>query len=266
MKFKIFTLLLLAIAVSAKAQINIKQSDLKDFSIGKEMEKHEPQHIRYKDGKTLAPGKYIVVMDEEGSNSEGFKSLFEVNDLGEIDGEMNFETPDKNFAVKAVYKKDILIRIDKKVNGTLMETSYFDQGVFYEKQFEPNGDFKSESRAIDGTVVYSKKMNLSGWDVEDEIEGTRTFYYGKTNKIESRTSTKNLEKEATLMEEKFDEKGKLIGKEIRYGLGKSKIIKKDGSYEVMIDTDKGYKVSEYSSKGKLLKTYIAAYPTMTVQQ
>ncbi|MCT2406111.1 hypothetical protein NZD88_00905 [Chryseobacterium antibioticum] len=265
MKLKIGILSLLVTAVFTKAQTTIKQSDLQDFSIGKEMEKHEPQHIRYKDGKTLAPGKYIVIMDEEGSNSEGFKSLFEVNDLGKIDGEMKLDTPDKTFDVRAVYKDDILIRIDKKLNGKLIETYYFDQGIFYEKEFEPNGDFKSESRAIDGKAVYSKRMNLSGWDVEDDVEGTRTFYYGKTNKVESRTSTKNLEKEATWMEEKFDEKGKLISKEIKYGLGKSKKIKKDGSYEVMIDTDKGYKVSEYSAKGKLLKTYVAAYPTMPSQ-
>lgn len=265
MKLKIGILSLLVTAVFTKAQTTIKQSDLQDFSIGKEMEKHQPQHARYKDGKTLAPGKYIMIMDEEGSNSEGLKSLFEVNNSGNIDGEINLDAPDKNFVVKGWYKDDILIRIDKKLNGTLIETSYFDKGIFYEKQFEANGDFKSESRAIDGKIVYSKSMNLSGWDVEDDTKGTRTFYYGKTNTIESRTSTKNLEKEATSMEEKFDEKGKLISKEIKYGLGKSKIIKKDGSYEVMIDTDKGYKVSEYSAKGKLLKTYVAAYPTMSVQ-
>ncbi|NML69294.1 hypothetical protein HHL23_05745 [Chryseobacterium sp. RP-3-3] len=265
MKLKIGILSLLVTAVFTNAQTTIKQSDLQDFSIGKEMEKHEPQHARYKDGRTLAPGKYIMLMDEEGKNDKTVKSLFEVNDSGKIDGEMNFETPDKNFVVKGLYKDDILIRIDKKLNGKLIETCYFDQGVFYVKEFEPNGDFKSESRAIDGKAVYSKSMNLSGWDVEDDVEGTRTFYYGKTNKVESRTSTKNLEKEATWMEEKFDEKGELISKETKYGLGKSKKIKKDGSYEVMIDTDKGYKVSEYSAKGKLLKTYVAAYPTMSVQ-
>lgn len=265
MKFKIFTVLLLAIAVSAKAQINIKQSDLLDFSIGKEMEKHEPQHIRYKDGNKLAPGKYIMLMDGEGKNDETVKSLFEVNDSGNIDGEMNFEIPDKSSAVNAVYKDDVLIRIDKKLNGILIETSYFDQDIFFEKQFEPNGDLRSEWRAKDGTLIYSKSMNLSGWDVQDDIKGTRTFYYGKTNKVESRTSSKNLEKDATWMEEKFDEKGILISKEIKYGESKKKIIKKDGSYEITVDTDKGYEISEYSSKGKLLKTYIDAYPTMSVK-
>lgn len=265
MKLKIGILSLLVTAVFTNAQTTIKQSDLQDFSVGKEMEKHQPQHARYKDGKTLAPGKYIMIMDEEGSNSVGFKSLFEVNNSGNIDGEMNLETPDKTFDVKAVYKDDILIRIDKKLNGKLIETFYFDQGIFYVKEFEPNGEFKSESRAIDGKTVYSKSMNLSGWDVEDDIKGTRTFYYGKTNTIESRTSSKNLEKDATWMEEKFDEKGILISKEIKYGEGKKKIIKKDGSYEIMVDTDKGYEISEYSSKGKLLKTYIAAYPTMSVK-
>ncbi|MDP9962106.1 hypothetical protein [Chryseobacterium lathyri] len=265
MKLKIYILSLLMIAFCAKAQISIKQSDLQDFSIGKEMEKHEPQHIRYKDGNKLAPGKYIMLMDEEGENDKTVKSLFEVNVSGNIDGEMNFEIPDKNFVVKALYKDGVLIRIDKKLNGTLIETSYFDQDIFYEKQFETNGDFKSESRAKDGTLIYSKSMNLSGWDIQDDIKGTRTFYYGKTNKIESRTSTKNLEKDATWMEEKFDEKGTLINKEIKYGEGKKKIIKKDNSYEIMIDTDKGYQISEYSAKGKLLKTYMAAYPTMSIQ-
>jgi hypothetical protein len=265
MKLTLCIFSLLAATLCVKAQTNIKQSDLKDFSIGKEMEKHEPQYTRYKNGNKLAPGKYIMEMDEEGHNDEKVTSLFEVNGSGNIDGEMNFELPDKNFVVKAVYKDDVLIRIDKKLKGILIGTSYFDQGIFYEKEFETNGDFKSESRARDGKVIYSKSMNLSGWDVQDDTAGTRTFYYGKTNTMESRTSEKNLEKEATWMEEKFDTKGTLISKEIKYGEAKKKIIKKDGSYEIMTDTDKGYQISEYSAKGKLLKSYVAAYPVMPAQ-
>lgn len=265
MKLNIFTFSLLAMATYAQAQTNIKQSDLRDFSIGKDIEKHEPQSVKYKDGKSLAPGKYIVLMDEEGSNSEGLKSLFEINNSGKIDGEMTFDMPNKTFDVKVIYKDDILVRLDKKQEGSLIETNYFDQGIFYEKKFEKNGDFKSESRSKDGKLLYSKGMNLSGWDVQDEVEGTRTFYYGKTNKIESRSKSKNLEKGATWMEETFDEKGKLISREIKYGDDKRKTIKPDGSYEITIDTNEGAKVSEYSTKGKLLKTYVAAYPTMSVQ-
>ncbi|PQA97792.1 hypothetical protein B0A69_00180 [Chryseobacterium shigense] len=262
MKLTLYIFSLFATTVCVKAQTNIRQSDLKDFSIGKEMEKHQPQNVKYKDGKALSPGKYIVLMDEEGRNSEGLKSLFEINQSGKINGEMNFELPGNPLDVKAVYQDDILVKIDKKQNGKLIETSYFDQGIFYEKEFDENGDFKSESRSKDGKVVYSKRMNLSGWDVQDETEGTRTFYYGKTNTVESRTRSKNLEKGATWMEEKYNEKGHLVTKEIRYGNNKRKVINADGSYEMIISTNSGDKVSEYSSKGKLLKTYTDAYPTM----
>lgn len=265
MRIKIYSLSFMAVAIFAHAQTNIKQSDLQDFSIGKNMEKYEPQNARYKDGKMLSPGKYIVLMDEEGRSSQGLKSIFEVNASGKIDGEMSFEMPGQSLESKALYKDDILVKIDKKINGKLIETNYFDQGIFYEKEFEENGDFKRESRSKDGKRIYSKSMNLSGWDIEDDLKGTRTFYYGKTDIIESRSSSKNLEKDATWMEEKFDEKGKLITKEIRYGDDKRKVINRDGSYEIIISTNAGDKVSQYSSKGKLLKTYIAAYPTMSVQ-
>lgn len=265
MRIKICSLSLMAAAAFAHAQTNIKQSDLQDFSIGKDMEKHEPQNVKYKDGKPLSPGKYIVQMDQEGRSAEGLKSIFEVNTSGKIDGEMSFEMPDRSLESKALYKDDILVKIDKKINGKLLETSYFDQGIFYEKEFEENGDFKSESRSKDGKRIYSKSMNLSGWDIQDDIKGTRTFYYGKTDIIESRSTSRNLEKGATWMEEKFDEKGKLITKEIRYGDDKRKVINRDGSYEIIISTNEGDKVSQYSSKGKLLKTYVAAYPTMSVQ-
>jgi hypothetical protein len=67
------------------------------------------------------------------------------------------------------------------------------------------------------------------------------------------------------MEETFDEKGILTNKEIKYTNGKKKNINKDGSYEILTPTNDGDKISEYSSKGKLLKTYTANYPTMSVQ-
>jgi uncharacterized cupredoxin-like copper-binding protein len=265
MKYLLFLPLLL-LMTSLKAQITIKQSDLQDFSIGKDMEKHEPQNIRYLDGKAVAPGKYVVLMDQEGQNSKGLKSSFQVNDSGKIDGEMVLDMPGGAFELKVVYKDDILIRVDRKLKGTLVESNYFEGDVFYEKAFEDNGDFKSESRSRAGKVFYSKQMNLSGWDIQDDIKGTRTFYYGKTDKIESRITDKNLEKGVSSMEEKFDEKGILDSKEIKYIDGKRKNISKDGSYEMIIPTDDGGdKITQYSSKGKLLKTSIARYPTMSIQ-
>lgn len=264
MKYLIVASFLLLLT-NLQAQNNIKQSDLQDFSIGKSLEKHEPQNIRYKDGKGLALGKYAILMDEEGQSANGLNSSFQVNDLGKIDGEMTFEMPGGNFDVKALYKDDILIRVDKKLDGKLVESNYFEGDIFYEKEFETNGDFKSESRSKGGKVIYSKRMNLSGWDIQDEIKGTRIFYYGKTDKIESRFTDKNLEKGVASMEETFDEKGILTNKEIKYTNGKKKNINKDGSYEILTPTNDGDKISEYSNKGKLLKTYTANYPTMSVQ-
>lgn len=265
MKRTLLTSTLILLISCVQAQINIKQSDLLNFSIGKDIQKHEPQNIRYQDGKPLASGDYVVLMDREGRRSQGMKSMFHVNEAGKIDGEMNFDLPDPTFNVKALYKNDTLVRIDKKRNGKLIETSYFKNDIFYEKEFESNGDFKREARYRKGEMIYSKGMNLSGWDVQDELKGTRTFYYGKTNKIESRTTSKNLEKDATFMEEKFDEKGILISKEIKYANGKRKRINKDGSYEIATPTNGGDQVSQYSSKGKLLKTFMAAYPATSVQ-
>ena len=265
MKHQFIISFLLLLAVSAQAQTSIKQSELQGFSIGKRMEQHEPQNVRYKDGKALSAGRYVVLMDREGRNAQGMEVSFQVNHAGKIDGQMDFNLPDKTYDIKATYKNDTLIRVDKKINGRLVESNYFDGDVFYEKEFETNGDFKSESRSRDGKTFYSKRMNLSGWDVQDEIKGTRTFYYGKTDRVESRSYGKNLEKGVSRMEEKFDEKGARINKEISYADGRKKNIHKDGSYELLTPTDSGDKISEYSSKGKLLKSYKAAYPTISVQ-
>lgn len=265
MKQQVIALFLVLFATCAQAQTNINQSDLLNFRIGKDMKKHQPQNIRYKDGKTLAPGRYVVLMDQEGRSGQGMKSSFNVNSAGKIDGEMNLDLPDKTFAVKVSYKNDTLVRVDRMEKGKLVESTYFDKGIFYEKEFEVNGDFKSESRSRDGKLLYSKRMNLSGWDIQDEVKGTRTFYYGATDKVESRTTDKNLGKGISTMEEKFDEKGALVRKEIKYADGRRKTVNPDGSYELLIPADSGDKISEYSSKGKLLKTYIAVYPTMSVQ-
>jgi hypothetical protein len=50
---------------------------------------------------------------------------------------------------------------------------------FYEKEYEDNGDFKRESRSLKGKQLYSKGMNLSRWDIQDELKGIREFHYGK---------------------------------------------------------------------------------------
>ncbi|WP_133558596.1 hypothetical protein [Pedobacter duraquae] len=265
MKYPLIIASLMLLTILTHGQTNIKQSELQGFSIGKRMEKHEPQNVRYKDGKPLSAGSYVVLMDQEGRNAQGMKVSFQVNNTGKIDGEMNFDLPDKTFEIRGLYKNDTLVRVDKKINGMLVESNYFDGDVFYEKEFEDNGDFKSESRSRNGKTFYSKRMNLSGWDIQDEIKGTRTFYYGKTDRIQSRSYGKNLGKGITAMEEKFDEKGMLINKEINYADGRKKTINRDGSYELLTPSNSGDKISEYSSKGKLLKTYNAVYPTMSVQ-
>ena len=244
------------------AQTILKQSELKNFTVGKYMEKGEPQNARYLDGNKLKPGKYSVLMDEEGRNSKDNRVVFEVNSAGHIDGELQYLGLDPSISPKVIYKNDTLIRVETRKNGKLIRSNYFENGIFYEKEFEANGDFKSESRSVKGKQIYSKGMNLSGWDIQDELKGTRIFYHGKTNVIESRTTVKNLGKGISKMEEKFDEKGMLLTKELSYMDGRKKTINNDGSYEIVVPTNSGDKVSQYSSKGKLLKTFVSGYPTI----
>jgi len=258
----VLTILAFSIMQKVQAQTHLKQSELKNFTIGKYMENGEPQNACYLDGTKLKPGKYSVLMDQEGRDSKNNRAVFEVNSAGHIDGELIYLGLDPSISPKVIYKNDTLIRIETRKNGKLIRSNYFENGIFYEKEYEANGDFKSESRSIKGKQIYSKGMNISGWDIQDELKGTREFYHGKTNVIESRTTVKNLGKGISKMEEKFDEKGILLSKELNYTDGKKKVVNKDGSYEIIVPTNSGDKISQYSSKGKLLKTFVSAYPTI----
>jgi hypothetical protein len=86
----------------------------------------------------------------------------------------------------------------------------------------------------------------------------------KSNILESLSTVKNLGKGTFSMEEKFDKKGLLLTKELKYTDGYTKQINKDGSYEIIISTNSGEKVSQYSNKGKLLKTFVSGYPTISL--
>lgn len=220
------------------------------------MEKVKPQNIRYQDNTTLKEGNYTL--DFQGE----IKASFYINSLGQIDGTMSFSGLEPSMDVKMIYRNDTLVKYEKIQSGVILESAYLEKNIFYNKSSE-NSQYESESRYQNGELIYSKSMNLSGWDIQDNIKGTREFYYDTSNIIQSRSTFKGLKPGIKSMEEEFDKKGKLESKVIKYENGKVKTINKDGSYEILVPSDNGNDyIYKYSNKGKLLNKTTAVYPSM----
>ena len=228
-------------------QIHLKQTDVINGGIGDNMHKAQPQNLRYKDSSLLKEGRYILDREEKD-----LKMSFYINALGQVDGEALTIGLPPSWEIKTVFRNDTLIKYDGLQSGIILRSAYYDKGIFYEKEFDNQGEFKNEYRYKNGEQIYSKVMNPSGWDVRDAFNGISELYYGESDIIRSRTTSKGLDKGIILMEEKFDEKGKLETKVIKYKNGNEKTINQDGSYEILIRANQN--IYEYSSKGKLLST------------
>lgn len=234
----------------------LKQNDVINGRIGDGMSNAQPQNLRYKDNSLLKKGRYILERDEKN-----IKMSFYINTLGQIDGEVSMTGLAPSWDVKSIFRNDTLIKYDALRSGIPIKSGYLDKGIFYKKEYNEQGELKNEYRYKNGEQIYSKSMNFSGWDIKDDINGIREFYYDQSNIIRSRTTSKGLDKGITSMREEFDEQGKLKTKIIQYEDGKEKTIRQDGSYKIFIPSTKSdHFIYEYSSKGKLLRKDKVIYP------
>ncbi|MFB9077687.1 hypothetical protein ACFFLS_00745 [Flavobacterium procerum] len=241
---------------TAHAQTILKTDELNNWEFWDNMEKAKPANMTYKDGTPLKEGNYILEM--RGDN----KASLYVNKMGKIDGQISFSGLKPSMEIKMTFRNDTLVEYKKIRSGVILASAYLKGNIFYNKDSE-NTQYESEQRYRNGERIYSKNMNLSGWDIQDDIKGTREFYYGDSNIIQSRSTFKGLQPGIVSTEEEFDKKGILESKVIKYENGKVKTIKKDGSYEVLVPSAKGNDyIYQYSNKGKLLNKTEVVYPSI----
>ncbi len=253
----------LVISNVSMAQTVILQSALKDFFLKDDIEEGKVQVVKDKDDHFLKEGAYIVKMDEEGRRNEHLQLSFNVDASGKLQGALRSFNPDHDFVFAATFKEGIMQEYTKAAEGRVLEKGYFSNDTCYVKTFdEEDGSFKSERRYWNGEEVYSKAMNLSGWDLRDQANGIYMDYYGKSDKVRNRKQTKDLPAGIETTEESFAEDGHLQSKKIVFKDGSSKTINEDGSYEIMTPGKNGKPdtISNYTKTGKLIRTDNVVYP------
>lgn len=253
------SVLLSSLFVTAQSVV-IRPDEVNGLSLKFDFEKQIALKLSDKNDLILKKGDYIIRSDEASGKDRNMEIHLSVNDQGQPDGAIQSFNPDNRFIFSGMFREGTLISYSKENEGQLIEEGYFKNDTCYMIYYDDD-KLRNECRYVAGEKIYSKNINLSGWDIQDEVKGTRTFYYGTTDKIEEHFTYKGLPKGIESMKETYDETGELNKKEIAYSDGKTKNIFGDGSYEIeTIEGNGVIKVKRYSKNGKLTDSYETVSP------
>ncbi|MFD1551827.1 hypothetical protein DNU06_01985 [Putridiphycobacter roseus] len=211
-----------------------------------------PANYKVRYDRPKAPFFLYFTMDE---NQKVASPILVKNDKDEIMGRLHLEN-------------NQIIRTEKFDNKTnqLLHTAYKVRDTVFTINYNIYGNIKSEYRKLNEETFYSKNCSFDEQDsivncqIEDKVLGVKQRYIKGV--LSEEEITKNLEVNIQSKRTYYSALGEIEKVVFKYKDGKLKVVKKDGSFEMIQVLSGGENVEVYDKMGKLVKSLFLAYPSM----